>query len=399
MLFKNKKHVLFIVENATIPYDPRVWREAQTVREWGYEVSIISPKGKSAFRNFENINGIDIYRHPTKSNCKSKSAFIFEYINALFWQLFLTIRIYLKKPFGILHAANPPDTIFLIALLFKLFRVKYIFDHHDLSPELYLIRFSRKKDLVYKTLILFEKISCKLANAVISTNESYKRIVLGRHNVDPKKIFIVRNDPIINSYLLRKKESDKGEESKKVILYVGSINPQDGVNILIQALYYLVNNLNRKDFICYIIGDGDSLKFVKQTAKELKLMQFVDFKGYIHEKEKIIEFLYSSDICVEPASDNELNRHSTFIKIMEYMAAARPIVAFDLFETRCSANNSAIFVKPGDIKGFAKAIKKLIDAPQLRKELGKSGLERIKKELNWKNASRNLKNAYHSLSF
>ena len=394
LLDQKKKHVLFIVENATIPLDWRVFREAQAVNEWDYKVSIISPKGRNATRSFENINGIDIYRYPTLILFKGRFAFIFEFANAIFWQIFLAIRIFIKKPFHIIHAANPPDNIFIVALFFKLWGVSYIFDHHDLAPELYLIRFAEKKDILYKILLLHEKISCKLADAIISTNESYKRIVASRHSVDPEKIFIVRNDPIFSESLLKNKENDLGEKNKIVILYLGTINPQDGVIILVQVIHYLVNNLNRKNFICSIIGSGDSLQLVKQTVKELKLEHFFNFKGFIYEKEKVKEYLYLSDICIEPAPDNELNKHSTFIKIMEYMAAAKPIVAFDLLETKYSANNSAIFVEPGDIIGFAKAINKLIDDPQLRKRLGNSGQKKIKNELNWDKSMQNLKNIY-----
>ena len=399
LLNRGKKHVLFIVENSYIPGDIRVWREAQTVTDWGYEVTIISPKSKYTARAHEELKGINVYRYSSLNSSKSKWAFIYEYINALFQQFFLAIRIYINKPFKIIHAANPPDTIIIVFLFFKLLGTKYIFDLHDLSPELYITKFSGKKDIVYKILILLEKISCKMADAIISTNESYKKIIQYRHKINPGKIFIVRNDPMINENLLRNKPKYRREEENKIVLlYLGTINLQDGVDILIQALYYLVNKLTRNDFICNIVGEGDSLLSVKQTVNELHLNHFIDFKGYIHDRERIKEYLYLSDICVEPAPDSELNKYSTFIKIMEYMAFAKPIVVFDLLESRYSANGSAIFVKPGDIIGFAKAINKLIDDSQLREKLGKFGLKKIKNELNWEIASQNLWKVYDSFA-
>jgi len=193
-------------------------------------------------------------------------------------------------------------------------------------------------------------------------------------------------------------ELKKANNNKKILLFLGSINPQDGIDVLLQSLHYLVNNLNETNFICYIIGDGDSLHVSQQIASELSLKDYVDFKGHISDREKIKEYLSASDIGVEPAPNNELNRHSTFIKIMEYMAASKPIVVFDLKETRFSADSSAILVPHDDVEGFARSIKKLLDEPELRKKLGKTGLERIQKGLNWEIASLNLIEAYKGLS-
>lgn len=241
-----------------------------------------------------------------------------------------------------------------------------------------------------------EKLSCKLADAIISTNMSYRDIAIRRHNIDPKKVFVVRNDPNKNECIYNEKIIQK-DNSKIKLLFLGSINPQDGVDKLLKALYYLVNDLKETNFVCQILGGGDSLPLMIQMTNDLKLENFVDFKGWVTEKKKIKEYLHSSDICIEPAPDNELNRHSTFIKVMEYMAAGKPIVAFDLKETKISSNNSALLVRPGKVDEFAAAIKKLIDKPQLRLKLGSTGKNRIQDQLNWENTSLNLKKAYDSL--
>jgi glycosyltransferase involved in cell wall biosynthesis len=184
---------------------------------------------------------------------------------------------------------------------------------------------------------------------------------------------------------------------KKVLLFLGGINAQDGVDVLLKSLYHLVNDLNESNFICNIVGGGDALPAAKNIARDLQLEPYVDFKGWITDKKKVQEYLSSAHICMEPAPDNELNRHSTFIKIMEYMCAGKPIVAFDLKETRYSAKNAAILIKPGDSLKFAAAVKKLMDEPILRDKLGSAGEKRIKEKLNWKNASRNLEKAYKSI--
>jgi glycosyltransferase involved in cell wall biosynthesis len=393
---KIKKHILFVVENKPAPLDRRVWPEALLAKELGFNVTVISPENERAMGRHVEIDGIEIYRYPKEINSLKKFRFISEYINALVWESFLSLKIFFTKPFHIIHAANPPDHIFIIAIFYKLFGIKFIFDHHDLSPELYRVKFSKGKNIVYKILMICEKFSCKFADAIISTNESYRKIVIQRHGVDPERVFVVRNDPKKKECNF-KKAMKKRENGKKILLFLGSINPQDGLDYLLKALYYLVNDLKETNFICNILGGGDTLPPMIQMTNKLKLDNFVDFKGWVTEKNKIKEYLHSSDICIEPAPDNELNRHSTFIKVMEYMAAGKPIVAFDLKETRISTNNSALLVRPGKVDEFAQAIKRLIDEPQLRQKLGSNGRKRIIDKLNWENTSLNLKSAYDLL--
>jgi glycosyltransferase involved in cell wall biosynthesis len=393
-----KKHILFIIENRAVPYDSRVWFEALATKKWGFDVSVISPKEAGADSPYENLEGIDIYRHPLFVNTKGKLGYVLEYASAFFWELLLSIFIYFKKPFHIIHAGNPPDTIYFVGLFFKIFRVKFIFDHHDLSPELFCEKFKGQKNIVYRILVLCEKLSCKLADVVISTNESYKKIVSKRHKIDSKKIFVVRNDPVLSRCLLKADDNYSKNEDKNILLYIGSINRQDGVDVFIEAIKFLVDNLNEKNFIAYIVGDGDYFENIKQKAKKLNMNGFVKFEGYIYDREKINEYLLMADICIEPAPDNAPNRYSTFIKVMEYMAAAKPIIAFNLDETKYSAKGSAIFVQPGDIMGFAEAIKTIIHKPALREQMGKAGQKRIKEKLNWGKSLKNLHRAYEYIS-
>lgn len=392
-----KKHVLFIVENNAAPHDARVWPEALATQQNGYSVSIISPESDLVRGKYELIDGIDIYRHPRPTKNSGKLAFIFEYINAVFWEFLLSLKIYKNKPFQIIHAANPPDHLFVLAIFYKIFGVKYIFDHHDLSPELYLAKFSKQKDLVFNVLNYLEKFSCKLADVVISSNESYKKIVIKKHFINPDKVFVVRNDPNLDNFRFKIKLCEKNRH-KVNLLFLGSIGYQDGIDNLLKALHHLVYELKEKDFICRIVGGGDALQMAMHLAKKLELEEYVIFNGLILERKKILKYLNEADICLEPAPDNEVNRHSTFIKIMEYMAAGKPIVAFDLAETRYSTNNSAILIKPLDIKGFATGIKELIVNKDLRNKLSQKGKERIELKLNWTNASSNLIQAYNYIS-
>ena len=410
---KTQKKVLMLLENH-IPGDVRPTNEAAALLKAGYKVAIIALRNKGE-RSRAIVDGVQVYRIPTvtlfgkvcrpdashlqKLFYRFKSAFGYFYEHLYFTTacLLVSFYIFIKDDFDIIHAHNPPDTLFIVGWFYKLLGKKFIFDHHDLSPELFLTKFPGKKGLVYKTLVLCEKLSCRLADAVICTNESYKKIQMDRHHIDSNRIFIVRNDPVIDDCLLTNIDNTAQKNGKKVLLFLGSINPQDGVDVLLQTIHYLINTMNVRDFVCYIVGDGDSLSSMMRFAEELNITEYVDFKGYVYDREKVKKFLYDSDVCVESAPLNELNRHSTFIKIMEYMAAAKPIVAFDLKETRYSANGTAILIPPGDIKSFASAIKKLMDEPQLRTKLGKSGQERIRGELRWEKASLNLVEAYKSV--
>jgi len=393
-----RSHVLCIVENNSVPKDIRVWREAHAIRQWDIKVSIISPRSERDSLPFEKREGIEIYRYPNIEFIHGKAAFIAEYLNALFWQSVLALKIFIHHPFQVIHAANPPDMIFLLAWFYRLFGTRFIFDHHDLSPEVYLSRFSGRKDLFYHMLYLCEKLSCRTADAIISTNRSFKDIVMKRHGIEGKRFHIVRNDPVHRETPQQEDYHSEalGDESI-VIGYLGTINPQDGVDILIEAAALLVHDMNVHNLKYLIMGDGDALQSVRNKVREMKLDPYVDFTGFIHEKSIIHSNLARTDICVEPAPDNEMNRYSTFIKIMEYMEAGKPIVAFDLRETRYSSGGSALLVEPKDTRGFAGAIKQLVDAPELRRQLGETGKKRIRKALNWDKAAEELKEAYISL--
>jgi glycosyltransferase involved in cell wall biosynthesis len=391
------KHVLFIVENNTVPQDPRVWRQALAVKKWGHEVSIICRKEVPANASYENIDGIDIYRHYMPPDWPNKISFLLEYIYAVLVEFILALRLYMKKPFHIIHAANPPDIIFIIGVFFKLFKVRYIFDVHDLSPELYSALYGEKNSIYRKALILAEKLSCSVADVIITTNQSYRNIIRDRHCIDYNRLFVVRNDFQADDFITSNSSIFKNVKGGKIILFIGSINYQDGVIDLIKSLYFLKNFLNEKNFKGIIIGSGRAVPEVEKAIIELGLVDEIELKGRINDRNIIRYYLNIADVCVEPAPYNKINNVSTFIKILEYMASGKPIVAFDLMESRYSANGSAIFVKPGDTKGFAKEIKRILNDIELGNRMGTVGKERVRNELNWENSVNNLKAAYRTV--
>jgi len=404
--------VVMLVENY-FPQDTRVRNETLLLKSAGYELAVVCYRKPDQPRR-EKLDGINVYRisrfelfRKTPSGETSRLS--------LFWLRFRSLvgylveyfyfttacfihcaRIFIKSGFDVIHAHNPPDTLFLVALPFKLLGKKFVFDHHDLCPELYQSRYSAEPGVYTSLLRAFEWFSLKLADVTVATNNSYKEIEIGRGGVRPDRIFIVRNGPSCERMTSRAPSERLRRLNKTILCYVGSLNPQDGVDYLLRALDRLKNDLQKHDFYCVIIGDGDSLRDLRSLAGQLRLNGCVELTGFIPDKE-LLENLAAADICVDPDPASPLNNVSTWIKIMEYMAHGKPIVSFDLKETRFSAQDAALFVPPNDELGFARAIAVLMDDPELRQKLGRFGRERVERELQWSVTGQNLLAAYESL--
>src|SRR5207249_3088763 len=286
--------------------------------------------------------------------------------------------------------------LLLVALPYKLLGKKYIFDHHDLCPELYQSRYGAGNDLVARLLTGIEWANLKLADVTIATNESYKQIQIQRGGVKPANVFVVRNGPNRRHMTIEAPNKKLRQMDKCILCYIGSLNPQDGVDYLLRALRHLLCELNRRDFYCVIMGSGDSLADLRALAKELHLDGYVELTGFIPEEE-LLANLSAADICLDPDPSSPLNDVSTWIKIMEYMAYAKPIVTFDLKETRFSAQDSALYVKPNNEAKFAEAIAWLMDQPEARNSMGALGRRRVEQELQWEVVGRNLVDAYKTV--
>lgn len=387
--------VLMLLQNNPFPSDVRVWQEAGFLNSKNWKVLVICP-GKKRQKNYEVVDGVSIYRYPMLSVVKSFLGYTWEYFYSICCSFLLSLKLLFTEGFDVIHAHNPPDILFIIGLFYKLLGKKFVFDHHDLSPELYLSRFNTRKKILYRMLLVFEKMSCKTADCIIATNQSYKEVEIGRDRVDPGKIYIVRNGPDLNRVKLVAPDEKLKSMGKKILGYVGEMNPQDGMDNLLRSIEYLVYNLKRTDFYTVIIGRGDALPDLKKLSSKLQITDYVWFTGWIPDKD-MIRYLSTADICVDPDPSNPLNDKSTWIKIMEYMALGKPIVSFDLPETRFSAREAAIYAKRNDEQDFARKIIGLMDNSDLRKRMGAYGRERIERELAWHHVSKNLLTAYKSL--
>ncbi len=403
--------VVMLVENY-FPQDTRVRNEARLLKSAGYEVAIVCYR-KPDQPSRERLDGMDVRRisrfeflRKTPSGETSRSLLwlrLRSLVGYLVEYLYFTIacfmhcaRIFVTAGFDIIHAHNPPDTLFLVALPFKLLGKKFVFDHHDLCPELYRSRYSADAGICTALLRAFEWCSLRLADVTIATNESYKQIDIGRGSLRPDRIFVVRNGPSRERMELKSPSERLRRLSKTILCYIGSLNPQDGVDYLLRALNRLQNDLQRHDYYCVIIGDGDSLPDLRRLAGQLRLNGRIEFTGFVPDQE-LLENLAAADICVDPDPSSPLNDVSTWIKVMEYMAYGKPIVSFDLKETRFSAQDAAIYVPPNDELAFARAIMVLMDDSELRRKLGARGRKRVETDLQWHVTGRNLLAAYQWL--
>jgi len=388
-----KKHVLIIVENLPVPFDRRVWQEANSLKENGAKISIICPKMKDYTTSYEVIDGIEIYRHPLPLEARGAFGYLLEYGTALFWEFFLSWKIYFNRRFHVIHGCNPPDLIFLVALWFKILGVRYVFDHHDINPELYYAKFNRK-GFFYNMMILFERLSFATANFCIATNESYKEIAIRRGKKPQDKVEVVRSGPKLDRLKLLPPDKQYLKGRKYLIGYVGVIGEQEGIDLLLESAKHIISI--RQDIQFAIVGGGTSLEMMKKIAHEMDISEFVDFYGRVPDK-LLIEILNTADICVNPDKPTEMNNLSTMNKIMEYMALKKPVVQYDLKEGRFSAREASLYATCGDTIDFANKILQLIDEPELRISMGTFGYNRVINELSWEYEKQKLIGFYNRI--
>ncbi len=384
--------VCIIVENLAVPADRRVWQEASTLSAAGYSVSIICPKGCGYTRSRERIDDIEIYRHAS-IEWPGLTGHIMEYVWALVSEFLLALRVYARSRFRILQACSPPDTIFLIACFFKLFGVRFIFDHHDLSPELCQVRFPGKNWLYGLTRVA-ERLTFRTADVTIGTNDSFKEIALLRGGVPADRSFVVRTFPDLKSLdFLPQPRLKRGR--KYLVAYVGLMEPQDGLDLLLDSIDCLVNGEGRQDTHFVLIGFGTELPHLKTHVTELGLEPWVEFTGSLHGGD-LWAYLATADVAVAPDPFNVLNDKLTMIKVFEYMAFGLPIVLYDLTEGRRSANGAALYAKANDPVHFARQVSKLLDSRLLRQQLGAKGREKILAGMNWEVEKKCLIEAYEA---
>jgi len=387
------KHILIIVENLPVPFDRRVWQEAKTLKEQGAEVSVICPRMKDYTKSYEVSEGIHIYRHALPIEASGAFGYLLEYSVALFYEFVLSWKIFFTRRFHVIQGCNPPDLIFLVALPFKLFGVKYVFDHHDINPELYMAKFN-KTGWFYKLMLLFERCTFMTADYSIATNESYKEIAVRRGKMKPENVAVVRSGPDTNRIFLQPPNQSFKKGKTFLVGYVGVIGEQEGLDLLIQSI--LIIRQKRDDIQYAIIGGGTHLDFIRQYANDNGVSDIIDFYGRTDDK-TMLEVLSTCDVCVNPDVPSEMNNLSTMNKIMEYMALKKPIVQYDLKEGRYSALDASLYAQNTVVNDFAEKITMLLDDEMLRETMGKYGYDRLNSQLSWQKQKLILINLYQKV--
>lgn len=385
--------VLMIVENQYFETDRRVYQEACTLMEDGEDLYIISPKQPDKPWVYQD-RSMRVYQFPEINNTGGLLGYLIEYGYSLLVIFMISLWIWAKFNFDVVHIANPPDVLFLIGLFYKCFGKKYIFDHHDLSPELYLAKNSLKpRKRIFQLLLFLEKLSCRSADLIFVPNQSYQLMDIERHRIKDEKIFIVRNAPDLSKVIpiINKNRTVPNRGETTVVCFVGMMAIQDGLDYLIQAFAYIREKYPQLNFCSWLIGRGSYKADIEKMVEDLRLEGYVKLLGFM-KYDKMLSLLQEADIGVEPSPVNSYTIHCTMIKVMDYMVVGIPVVAFDNPETRVTAGESALYAIPNNVNDFAERIVELIQNPDLRKKLGRIGQQRIYNGLSWaEQASRLLK--------
>lgn len=390
--------VLHLSENLPLPFDRRVWMELSALRAAGLEVSAICPMGDADRSPYEVIDGIHIWRYPAPPPTRGFLSYVWEFLYCWLQTLRLSVVVLARRGFDVIHAANPPDTFWAVALPYRLFGKRYVFDHHDLCPELYLARFGaeREGNPAHRALRWLEWAQFRTADLVISTNESYRQVAITRGRVPPDRVVVVRSGPSRERFAtVRAVDPALRRGRPFLVAYLGVMAPQDGVDHLLRAAHHLVRG-GRNDIAFTLMGAGDSFDDLRTMARDLGLEDQVRFTGRIPDAEVEV-ILATADVCVCPDPLNPLNDVSTMNKVLEYMACGRPIVAFDLREHRFSAADGALYARPNCDEDLADKIRQLLDDPGGRARMGEYNRKRFLERMAWEHNAGDLVRAYERL--
>jgi glycosyltransferase involved in cell wall biosynthesis len=377
-----RRRILIIVQNLPVPFDRRVWLESQALTAAGYDVTVVCPKGKNDPRH-QVLEGVTLLKYRPFAPGGGALGFVAEYAYSFFATARLVLRARRSGRFEVLQACNPPDIFWPIARwLWRRDGSQFVFDHHDLCPELYDSRFPDGRALPRRGLLALEKATFRAADHVIATNASYAKIAERRGGKNNAEVTVVRTGPDHERLRPRAAVPALRRGRQHLVAYIGVMGPQDGVDLAIRAAAYVVNDLGRKDIAFTFMGSGDSYDEIVTLRDELGLQDYVELPGRVPD-ETVVDVLSTAAVGLSPDPKNPLNDVSTMNKTLEYMAFELPVVAFDLKETRVSAREAACYVEDGNVAAYARAIVELLDDRDKREAMGKAGRVRIEQELGW----------------
>jgi glycosyltransferase involved in cell wall biosynthesis len=393
----NGRRVLIIVQNLPVPFDRRVWLEATSLTNAGYSVSVICPKAKGFVKSYERLEGVDIYRYGLPIDAKGALGFVMEFAWCFLRTFMKSVRIAVAgRGFDVVHACNPPETFWLLGWFWRLFGKRFLFDHHDLSPEMYAAKFGRETGLMYRGLLFLERMTFRTADVVITTNESHKRIAQQRGGLAAEDVYIVRSGPDLDRFRVYEPDPSWKRGKAHLLVYLGEMCKQDGVDHLVRAVALLRDEFGHADVHAVFVGGGPEQPLIKAYADEVGVGELCTFTGRVSD-EDLCRILSSADVAVDPDPKSDWSDKSTMNKIMEYMFFGLPIVAYDLTEHRVSAQDAAIYAESNVERALAEAVSGLLRAPAKRKEMSEYGASRVREKLVWQHSVPPLLAAYDAV--
>jgi glycosyltransferase involved in cell wall biosynthesis len=393
----NGRRVLIIVQNLPVPFDRRVWLEATSLAEAGYAVSVICPKAKGYTASFEQLEGVDIHRYGLPIDAHGAVGFVVEFAWCFLRSFMKSVRVALAgRGFDVIHACNPPETYWLLAWFWRLFGKRFLFDHHDLSPEMYAAKFGRDSGPMYQGLLFLERMTFRSADVVITTNESHKRIAEARGGLAPERVFVVRSGPDVAR--LKVYDADPAWKQGKpfLLVYLGEMCKQDGVDHLVRALRILREDLQRDGLRAVFVGGGPEQPMIRAHADEQGVGDLCRFTGRVSDDD-LCRILSSADVAVDPDPRTDWSDKSTMNKIMEYMFFGLPIVCYDLTEHKVSAQDAALYVQANSERALADGISALLNDPARRARMARYGAARVREKLVWQHSVPPLLAAYDAI--
>ena len=393
----NRRRVLIIVQNLPVPFDRRVWLEATSLAEAGYFVSVICPKAKGYTASFETLEGVEIYRYGLPVDANNVLGFLVEFAWCFLRTFMKSVRIAVAgRGFDAIHACNPPETFWLLGWFWRLFGKRFLFDHHDLSPEMYAAKFGRASGAMYKGLLFLERMTFKAAEVVVTTNESHKRIAQERGGIAPANVFVVRSGPDLSRFKVYDPDPTWKRGKPFLLVYLGEMCKQDGVDHLVRAMAILRHDLKRDDIRAVFVGGGPMQPTIRAYADEQGVGDLCTFTGRVSD-DVLCRILSSADVAVDPDPKTAWSDSSTMNKIMEYMFFGLPIVCYDLTEHKVSAQDAALYVEANSERALAAGISALLDNPERRERMSQYGAQRVREKLVWQHSIPCLLAAYEAI--
>ena len=393
----NGRRVLIIVQNLPVPFDRRVWLEATSLTEEGYAVSVICPKAKGFNETFEQLEGVDIYRYDLPIDAQGAIGFVMEFAWCFIRSFMKSVRVAVSgRGFDVIHACNPPETFWLLGWFWRPFGKRFLFDHHDLSPEMYAAKFERDSGAMYNGLLFLERMTFKTAEVVITTNESHKKIAQDRGSLRAEDVYVVRSGPDTSRFQVYDPDPSWKDDKSFMIVYLGEMCKQDGVDHLVRAVRILRDDLGRDDIHAVFVGGGPEQPLIKAYAEEQGVGEICTFTGRVSD-EDLCRILSSADVAVDPDPKSDWSDKSTMNKIMEYMFFGLPIVSYDLTEHKVSAQDAAHYVESNSEQALAEGVRDLLDAPDRRKQMSEYGAARVREKLVWQHSVPPLLEAYDAI--